>query len=282
MYANDAGLPKEIPMYLQKTTDLCRSFGIKDFIVRELSEPSTLLLNRNGKMLRPMLVFLSARAFDEKLDNYIDMAASIELLHISSLVHDDIIDKGETRRGGSAVNKQYGNEMAILAGDALISKSIHLSSRYGEKVMKFISSISIEMCAGEALDFTFQREKKTPDVNDYIKIATLKSASLIGAAGSAAPIYLEDDAAEKMQDFGRNLGIAFQIRDDLDDFSEGEEKEHMPNIVSSLIAHKSMSEKEAVDEAGKMNSKYVDLALDSLLGINGKYLAMCAEGIRVM
>ncbi len=281
MRANDFGIPKDIFVYLQKTEERCNSFGGDDFIVRELSDPSMLLLRRNGKMLRPMLVFLSALAFDKKLDDYIDMAASIELLHIASLVHDDIIDREEERRGGITVNMKYGNELAILAGDALISKSIQLSCRYGEKVMDFISRVSIEMCAGEALDFAFQKNGKTPDVEDYIKIATLKSASLISASGSAVPIYLENGAAAKMREFGRNLGIAFQIKDDIEDFKAGERGRHMPNIVNSLIEYRNMDEYAALAEAGEMNNGYVDKALDMLNGINGEYLGMCAEWIRV-
>src|SRR5271154_1219981 len=121
-------LPKEVKQALALTTRRLGSFRNSDFLTADLFAPSTYLLRMGGKMLRPSLLFLGAKAINERCSDYVDLAAAIELLHVSSLIHDDIIDNGKLRRGIKAVNAKYGNEAALLAGNALISKAIQLSS----------------------------------------------------------------------------------------------------------------------------------------------------------
>src|ERR1700734_2874767 len=105
-------LPKEVNWYLKQTLSKITSFTKTDFLIEELHKPSIHLLNKTGKLLRPTLLFLGARAIDEKGSKFVNLAAAIELLHISSLIHDDILDKGIIRRGTRSVNLNYGHGIA--------------------------------------------------------------------------------------------------------------------------------------------------------------------------
>ena len=237
----------------------------KDFINHELYLPSSHILNSKGKYLRPTLVLLSAHSIGADPKSYIDLAAAAELLHTSSLVHDDIIDGDRTRRGVPAVHVKYGTEAAILGGDALISKAIQLSSAYGKRVMDSMANAALEMCAGELLDYSFYKNRKIPDIDEYLEIARLKSASLIGASCSSVPIHKQDKRAKEFYSFGLNFGIAFQIKDDISDINdEKRSKRNKPNLIISISEHEGLSNKEAADKAGMMMDKYIGEGLASI------------------
>ena len=257
-----AELPANVREGLRETLRRIRLLGTKDFLAPKLSGPSTYLLASSGKLVRPALVLCSAHAIGKQAGKYVDLAISVELMHTSSLIHDDIIDGDRIRRGRQTVGSKYGIESAILAGDALIAKAVMLASGYGGKVMSAISSSAMEMCAGESLDSYFQRERKTPDIETYMKIARLKSASLISASCSAPAIHSNDRRVKIMADFGMDLGIAFQIRDDVMDFvrsdrrNGGGSERFRPNIVATIRSSGS-STREAIDEAIGINNRYV-------------------------
>ena len=250
----------EVSSNLKKLVRRLKSIDESEFITRKLYEPSTLLLKVPGKLLRPMLVFTGSKIVDKdtRLSKIIDLAAAIELLHVSSLVHDDIIDRSATRRGIKAVHVKYGLNSALLAGDALISKAIQLAAKYGNKVINKIAYTAMEMCAGEMLD-TALRNNATE--NAYLRVAELKSASLIGTSFSIAAVYAKSSMADALYRIGHNFGIAFQIRDDVLDFLEGEEQDGVKstNIVSIIRKHRS-STKEAVERAIQLNNKFIDIA----------------------
>jgi len=250
----------EVSSNLKKLVRRLKSIDESEFITRKLYEPSTLLLKVPGKLLRPMLVFTGSKIVDNdtRLSKFIDLAAAIELLHVSSLVHDDIIDRSTTRRGIKAVHVKYGLNSALLAGDALISKAIQLAAKYGNKVINKIAYTAMEMCAGEMLD-TALRNNATE--NAYLRVAELKSASLIGTSFSIAAVYAKSNMANALYRIGHNFGIAFQIRDDVLDFLEGEEQDGVKstNIVSIIRKHRS-STKEAVERAIQLNNKFIDIA----------------------
>ncbi len=237
----------------------------KDFINHELYLPSSHILNSKGKYLRPTLVLLSAHSVGADPKSYVDLAAAAELLHTSSLVHDDIIDRDRTRRGVPAVHVKYGTEAAILGGDALISKAIQLSSAYGKRVMDSMANAALEMCAGELLDYSFYKERKIPDIAEYLEIARLKSASLIGASCSSVPIHKQDKRAKEFYSFGLNFGIAFQIKDDISDINEEKRsKRNKPNLIISISKHEGLSNKEAADKAEIIMDKYIREGLSSI------------------
>lgn len=262
-------LPADVKSYVDKTLRKVKSFGERDFVIRELFKPSTYLLNRDGKLLRPSLLFLGARALGEKCDKFVDLAAAIELLHVSSLIHDDIIDNGQTRRGVKAVNAKYGSSVALLAGNALISKAIQLSSRYGENVMNAVSATVLRMCAGELLDYKSQKDSSAVSTGNYIRIAELKTAALTGISCSIVALYKGSSNESVLYDYGANIGMAFQIRDDILDFV-GLENSHShsnrpnSNIVLSMKEKYGSDKNSALKRAARLNNYYTRRALEKV------------------
>jgi len=240
------------------------SFSDRDFISKELLLPSVHLLNGKGKMLRPTLVLLCAHMLGGTVQDFVDLAAAIELLHVSSLVHDDIIDRDTTRRELQTVNAKYGNDIAILAGDALIAKAISFASHYGSKIVDEIAGTAMEMCAGELSDYSRQRQQQFPDIEGYIEIARLKTASIIGTACGIAAMYMGREEARALKDYGINAGLAFQIRDDIMDCSE-KAPDRFTNVIEVL---KNSGEKNALEKAKELNREYVGKAVSSVKGID--------------
>lgn len=239
-----------------------RSLKVSDFVNRDLFLPSVYLLNRNSKMLRPALVLMGAKVAGRKASDFVDLAAAAELMHTSSLIHDDMIDGDATRRGVSAVHVKFGDAIALLAGDALLSKAISLASKYGEHTLKSMTKASLDMCAGEILDYEYQKSGRIPNPEEYMMIASLKSASFIGACWSAAAIHSNNGISSKLYASGIDLGMAFQIRDDVMDFireaRSGSMKSVAPNIVSSMQRHNGLSKNEALLKSVQFNNKYID------------------------
>ena len=282
-----AELPREVSGGIAKVRKRLHSFGTDVFRGNSLYEPAMHLIRNNGKFMRPTLVLMGAQIMGRNTDDFVDIAAAAELLHVSSLIHDDIVDGDRKRRGVDAVHVKYGSETAILAGDALISKAIGLSARYGGEVMRLISDATMDMCAGEVLDYRYQNEKKIPGLAEYERIARLKSASLIAACCSIAAVYVRNrTAAKKLYAFGECAGLAFQMRDDITDFSASGKKRHAdmyrPNIVATLMKNSSLSESEAAAKASGLNNKYIDAAVRSIGSIKGSDSAIkYANRIRV-
>lgn len=180
-----------------------------------------------GKMLRPTLTLLCGLASAEDphrlelADDHTTLAAVAEMVHMATLVHDDVLDGAETRRRGLTVNKLRGNEAAVILGDYLIASAYHLCSQTGSAdAALVIGRASMEMCAGELLQLHF-RENFSIDETTYEEIVRRKTGALIGAAcrlgamASGAGRAVCDD----LDAFGVSLGAAFQIQDDLLDLT---------------------------------------------------------------
>ncbi len=280
-----AELPGGVRLCLAKTVSRLDSLGVEDFVDRRLRAPSVYLLSHKGKLLRPTLVFLGAMALHEKLDEYVDLAAAIELLHTSSLIHDDLIDRDSKRRDASSVHAKYGDGAAVLAGDALISKAIQLSSRYGPEVISEIAGSAMEMCAGEMLDVACQKADAAPTLGAYLRIASLKSASLIGVASAIAAVHRGDALAESMRSFGSAAGVAFQIRDDVMELA-GRKGTAAPsnggtNLVLALERRYRMGREKAMRKAIALNNRYLDRAVGAVRGGNASLLGSCADFMRL-
>ncbi len=260
---------KDIRIAMDKTFKKLTTLESKEFFDNELFDASMHLLNKPGKMLRPLLVFLGASYCDMDLDEVIDIAVSIELLHTSSLIHDDIIDNDNKRRDIDATHVKYGIEVAMLSGDALISKSIQNASRYGKNLIDIMAETAMKMSAGEAMDFRYQRLKKVPEIEECLKIIELKSASLISTATSISGKYKNSNFSKELELFGLNLGIAFQIKDDLEDYlaisdnSQTILDANRPNVVKSIIKS-GRNEKDAIKEAMAMNKRYIKVGISYL------------------
>lgn len=186
---------------------------------------SNYIIKSKGKQLRPLFVFLSAKAFGKVTDSTHIAGILIELLHTASLVHDDVVDDSHERRGFFSINALWKNKIAVLIGDYLLSKGLLVSidnNEFGQ--LKLVSNAVREMSEGELLQL--ERARKLDITEDiYYEIITKKTASLIVACcacGATSGGASESDI-EKMKLFGKYVGIAFQIKDDLFDYSKNGE-----------------------------------------------------------
>ncbi len=178
------------------------------------------IYKRKGKQLRPMLVFLSAKLFGEISESTYRGAALVELMHTATLVHDDVVDDSDMRRGFFSLNALWKNKIAVLVGDYLLSRVLLLAVDNEEhRLLKIVSTAVREMSEGELLQIEKARRL---DINEdiYFEIIRQKTASLIASCcGVGAASVSEDEAKiSTMLEFGEKLGIAFQIKDDLFDF----------------------------------------------------------------
>lgn len=170
-----------------------------------------------GKMLRPLLVLLSGKAAGTLTDAHVTIATVVEMVHMATLVHDDVLDEAELRRKGATINHLRGNEAAVLLGDYLISHSYHLcSSLDSQFASRLIGRTTNEVCEGELLQID-NRNKWDLDEETYLRIISLKTASLCAtccALGARLAGATEADA-RRLETYGRALGTAFQIQDDI-------------------------------------------------------------------
>jgi octaprenyl-diphosphate synthase len=176
-----------------------------------------------GKMLRPTLVLLSGLATGKLRDEHITLACVVEMVHMATLVHDDVLDASEIRRRGKTVNAMHGNETAVLLGDYLIASSYRLCSTLdSQRYALRIAEMTRRTCEGELLQLHHRGDLHISE-ETYLEIIDRKTASLIGAScelGSMAS-GASIDVSEGLREFGRRLGIAFQVQDDiLDLFSQ--------------------------------------------------------------
>src|SRR5688572_12689518 len=172
-----------------------------------------------GKMLRPMLVLLSGRAVNggELTDAHVTIATVVEMVHMATLVHDDVLDEAELRRKGATINHLRGNEAAVLLGDYLISHSYHLcSSLDSQLASRLIAATTNRVCEGELLQVE-HRNNVALDERTYLEIITRKTASLCGTCCRLGAHFAGADEAlvERLELYGLSLGTAFQIQDDI-------------------------------------------------------------------
>src|SRR5664279_2801890 len=178
------------------------------------------ILRRKGKQMRPLLVFLTARLNGEIAESTYIAATCIELLHTASLVHDDVVDDAHERRGSLSINALWNSKIAVLLGDYLLSTGMHIcveKSRYD--MLEIISEAVKSMAEGELLQLQKARKLNIKE-EDYYKIIISKTAALLSActACGAKSVTDEPETIQVMKDFGENIGIAFQIRDDILDY----------------------------------------------------------------
>ena len=180
------------------------------------------IIQRKGKQMRPMFVFLSAKLFGKFEEKTYRAAAMIELLHTATLVHDDVIDEANFRRGFFSVNALWKNKIAVLVGDFMLSKGLLLAVKNKDfDLLEIMSEAVQEISEGELLQIEKARKL---DITEkiYFNIIRQKTATLIAAccASGAKSVGQNKDVVEKMQLFGEKAGIAFQIKDDLFDYTQ--------------------------------------------------------------
>lgn len=178
------------------------------------------ILKRKGKQMRPMLVFLSAQMHGTINESTYHAAALIELMHTATLVHDDVVDDSEMRRGFFSINALWKNKVAVLLGDYLLAKGLLLAVHEEEfQLLKIVSKAVEEMSEGELIQIEKAR-KLDIDEETYFDIIGKKTAALMVACTAAGThsVGVNGESFEKMQKLGEYLGLAFQIRDDLFDY----------------------------------------------------------------
>ena len=182
------------------------------------------IIKRKGKQMRPMFVFLSSKICGQITNSTYTAASLIELLHTATLVHDDVVDVANTRRGFFSINALWKNKIAVLVGDYLLPRGLLMSVDKGEfQLLRIVSNAVKEMSEGELLQ---QEKSRLLNITEevYYEIIRQKTASLIAACceSGASSAGASEEQVKCMYDFGLNVGLAFQIKDDLLDYGMGE------------------------------------------------------------
>lgn len=243
------------------------------------------IIKRKGKQMRPMFVFLTAKTLNSKAEESTYTAASlIELLHTATLVHDDVVDDANERRGFFSVNALWKNKIAVLVGDYLLSRGLLMSVDNKEyQLLEIVSTSVREMSEGELLQIEKARKLDiTEEV--YFEIIRQKTASLIASccAAGAASVTEDQDLIAKMKKFGELVGLAFQIKDDIFDYGSGdkigkptgndirERKMTLPLIYALNTSSKS-DRKELINIVKNHNEepKFVKIAIKKVIEAGG-------------
>lgn len=182
------------------------------------------VLARRGKRLRPLMVLLSAKMCHGVNEKTIQTAVALELLHTASLIHDDVVDNSDTRRGAASLNAIWNNKVAVLVGDFLLARVIEITANLRNiKILNIVAEMGRTLSSGELLQLHANRSMWITE-DDYLSVIDQKTATLFaactqaGAASSGATIKQES----MLRNFGRELGIIFQMKDDVLDYSEQE------------------------------------------------------------
>ena len=180
---------------------------------------------RGGKRMRPMLILLMAKAFGGVSSTTQHAAVGLELLHTASLVHDDVVDESGERRGQASVNATYDNKVAVLVGDYILSTALlHVSFTGHQRIVQILSELGCTLAAGEILQLSnIQSQAISEDV--YFQVIKQKTAALFEACAAIGALSAgaSDEEVRKAGKFGQDLGIMFQIRDDIFDYYDSKE-----------------------------------------------------------
>ncbi|SDA66775.1 short chain isoprenyl diphosphate synthase IdsA [Methanobrevibacter millerae] len=212
-----------------------------------LQEASIYLTKAGGKMLRPALSLITAEAVGGEKENALKAGSAIELIHTFSLIHDDIMDKDDMRRGMPSVHTVWGEDVAILAGDTLFSKAFEIiicsqgtTSEQNNQALATVADACVKICEGQALDMGFE-DRYDVSEDEYMEMIFKKTGALIAAATKVGAIMggASSEVIDAMYEYGRLIGLAFQIQDDYLDLASDEETLGKP--IGSDIAKGKMT-----------------------------------------
>lgn len=175
---------------------------------------------RAGKRMRPMLILLMAKSKGKITDVTLHAAVGLELLHTASLVHDDVVDESAERRGQASVNKLYDNKVAVLVGDYILSTALlHISYTHNEVIVRYLAELGRTLSNGEILQLSNINSKDFSE-DAYFQVIKQKTAALFEACAAIGVLSAgaDEEDIDNAKTFGRNLGIIFQIRDDIFDY----------------------------------------------------------------
>jgi len=185
-----------------------------------LYDPISYIMGLKGKRMRPILLLMAHQLFDENLETAISPALAIEVFHNFTLLHDDIMDNAPLRRGNSTVHEKWNSNVAILSGDTMMIQSYQLFAKVAEgsvkQVLEVFSKAAIEVCEGQQWDMDFETQDDV-EIADYLKMIEYKTAVLLAASLKIGAITANSSLEDQnhLYEFGKNIGIAFQLKDDL-------------------------------------------------------------------
>jgi geranylgeranyl diphosphate synthase type I len=221
------GLPKSVAEYLARIASLVDGYiyATVKGEPKELYDAALHLIRAGGKRLRPAIVSAVAQALGETVEKALPFAAAVELVHNFTLIHDDIMDRDEFRRGVPTVHKLWGEPLAITAGDLLFAKAFEALSDALERgipaqrvarAARILAHATAVIAEGQAMDLMFEEEEDV-SLDDYLVMVYKKTGALFEASAVLGGLTATDEAyvLEELANFGRSLGIAFQIRDDI-------------------------------------------------------------------
>lgn len=195
----------------------------------ELYEPIRYTMQLGGKRIRPLLTLMAAYLFNDEIDHVLRPAIGTEVFHNFTLLHDDIMDKAPLRRGRPTVHEKWNQNIAILSGDVMLVRAYELFLGIAPdklpKVLQLFSTTAAQVCEGQQLDMNFENSLEV-SLTDYLRMITLKTAVLLGFSLELGALLNNagDNDALLLKNFGINVGIAFQLRDDLLDVYGDQEK----------------------------------------------------------
>lgn len=187
---------------------------------QELYDPITYIMSLGGKRLRPLLVTLAHQLFSTDISEALKQAIAVEVFHNFTLMHDDIMDMAPMRRGKKTVHEKWNNNTAILSGDVMLVKAYELlmtdDPATSLEILKRFSKCASQVCEGQQLDMLFETKKRVKEA-EYIEMIRLKTAILIGFSLELGGLIAgaDQETCRKLMDFGVNIGIGFQLKDDL-------------------------------------------------------------------
>lgn len=220
---------KKLALFQQYLSDALTDFCLQNKLQpAELYDPINYILSLGGKRLRPVMTLLACDLFEGKIEDAIHAALAVEVFHNFSLIHDDIMDKAPLRRNKPTVHEKWNSNIAILSGDVMLVKAYQLMAKtpspYLNEVLSVFNTNAINVCEGQQLDMNYELVKQI-SISEYLNMIELKTAVLLAASLKIGAIIGNASAenAEHMYQFGKSLGIAFQLQDDiLDVYSSGE------------------------------------------------------------
>lgn len=178
------------------------------------------LIAAGGKRIRPLMTLASTRLFDDETSRPFRLAAAVEFIHTATLLHDDVVDESDQRRGQAAANRLFGNQPSVLVGDFLFSRAFELMVEDGSiEVLGILSRAASVITEGEVLQLSIQNRLETT-LDQYLSVIAAKTAALFAAACEIGPVIAGEspEMREALRGYGHNLGMAFQIADDVLDY----------------------------------------------------------------
>jgi octaprenyl-diphosphate synthase len=251
--------------------------------VQMIPEIANHLISSGGKRLRPMLTIASASVFGYNGEHHVKLAASVEFMHTATLLHDDVVDESDMRRGKKTARILWGNQASVLVGDFLLGQAFKMMVEVGSlEALDVLSTAATVIAEGEVLQLSVAKNMETTE-DDYLQVIKAKTAALFAAAAEVGPIVARASKADRaaLRSFGMNLGYAFQMVDDAldyggkaaelgkntgDDFREG--KITLPVI---LAWRRGTGEERQFWREAIENGRNDDASLERAMGLITKY-----------